>query len=95
MDNDTLIDQARHLYAVLQIKQSVLSIDNKAKLDRLEHLVMGAYCRYQRRLNRCVLCYDYRLNECNRETGKNHTFCSRRNPPYRTVNVIQDATSIL
>ena len=64
MDNDTLINQARHLYAVLHVEQYALSIENKTRFDRLDHTVMCAYCRYQRRLNRCILCYQYRLNDC-------------------------------
>ncbi|MCL7421113.1 MAG: hypothetical protein M8364_09445 [Methylobacter sp.] len=76
MDNDTLINQARRLYAVLHVKQYVLSIGNKAEFDRLDHLVMWAYCRYQRRLNRCVLCYQHRLTDCSREfEGKKRRFC--------------------
>ncbi|MGR8998781.1 MAG: hypothetical protein ACU88J_07010 [Gammaproteobacteria bacterium] len=67
MDNDTLIDQARHLYAALHVEQYALSIDNKTRFDRLDHMVIQAYCRYQRRLNRCVLCYQHRLNDCFRE----------------------------
>ena len=70
MDNDTLINQARHLYAVLHVKQYALSIENKTRFDRLDHAVLCAYCRYQRRLNRCVLCYQYRLNDCPREFWK-------------------------
>ncbi len=71
MDNDTLINQARHLYAVLHVEQYVRSIENKSQFDRLDRLVMWAYCRYQRRLNRCVLCYQHRLTDCNREFLKN------------------------
>jgi hypothetical protein len=75
MDNDTLINQARHLYVVLH-QQYALSIDNQTKFKRLDHLVMCAHCRYQRRLNRCVCCYQYRLNDCNRQPSKNeHQFC--------------------
>jgi len=48
MDNDTLINQTRQLYAVLQLEQCALSIENKTKFDRLDYLVMCAYCRYQR-----------------------------------------------
>ena len=61
MDNDTLIDQARQLYAVLHVEQYMRSIENKTRFNRLDHAVMCAYCRYQRRLNRCVLCYQHRL----------------------------------
>jgi len=50
MDNDTLIDQARRLYAVLHVEQYAQSIENKARFDRLDYLVRWAYCRYQRRL---------------------------------------------
>ena len=76
MDNDTLIDQARHLYAVLHVQQYALSIQNKTRFDRLDHIVTHAYCRYQRRLNRCVLCYQYRLNDCFRDfMGKRRRFC--------------------
>jgi len=83
MDNDTLINQARRLYAVLQVRQSTLSQKDKAQFDRLDRLVLCAYCRYQRRLNRCVLCYRHRPSDCEREIGKNHTFCPRRHPQYR------------
>ncbi len=76
MDNDTLIDQARHLYAVLDVERNALSIGNKTKFDRLEHLVICAYCRYQRRLNRCVLCYQHRPTDCNRKLlGNERPFC--------------------
>jgi hypothetical protein len=73
MDNDTLIDQARHLYAALHVEQYALSIENKPRFNRLDHAVMCAYCRYLRRLNRCVLCYQYRLYDCYRDffLGKN------------------------
>ena len=60
MDNDILINQARHLYAALQVEQQMRQI------DRLDRLVMTAYCRYQRRLNRCVLCYQTRISDCDR-----------------------------
>lgn len=80
MDNDSLINQAQHLYAVLQVEQYTRSLKNKAKFDRLDRLVMCAYCRYQRRLNRCVLCYQHRLNDCNREFwGNKRQFCPRNN----------------
>ncbi len=78
MDNDTLINQARHLYAVLLVEQYGRSLENKARFDRLERLVICAYCRYQRRLNRCVLCYQYRLRDCMREFWKNeYKFCPK------------------
>lgn len=76
MDNDTLINQARQLYAVLQVEQYARSIENKTKFDRLDYLVMHAYCRYQRRLNRCVCCYQHRLGDCDREPWTNKCqFC--------------------
>lgn len=77
MDNDTLIDQARKLYASL-IKRYTFSAENGAKRSRLNDLVVAAYCRYVRRLNRCVICYQDRLHDCNRELGKDHTPCLPR-----------------
>jgi len=62
MNNDIMINQARHLYAVLHVEQHALSIENKTRSDRLDRIVRRAYRRYQRRLNRCVLCYQRRLN---------------------------------
>jgi hypothetical protein len=70
MDNDNLIDQARHLYAVLHVEQHTRSLKNTDRFDRLDRLVEAAYSRYQRRLNRCVLCYRLRLIECDRERSK-------------------------
>jgi hypothetical protein len=87
MDNDTLIDQARHLFAVLEVKQNTLAIDNNTKFERLDHLVMCAYCRYLRRLNRCVLCYQHRLNDCNRKfLGNERQFCPAGNRFHTTPN---------
>jgi len=84
MDNDTLINQARQLYAVLQVEQYALSIENKAKFDRLDYLVMCAYCRYQRRLNRCICCYQHRSGDCDRESWTNgRRFCP---PPISHVH---------
>ena len=60
MDNDILINQARDLYADLRVKQQM------KPSDRIECLVASAYRRYQRRLNICVVCYQTRLNECDR-----------------------------
>ena len=71
MDNDTLINQARTLYALLHVQQYGQSIKNKTQFERLDYLVMCAYCRYQRRLNRCVLCYQDRPNDCVRENSEN------------------------
>jgi len=81
MDNDTLINQARQLYTVLQVKQFGRSIKNKIQFDRLDRLVMCAYCRYQRRLNRCVLCYQHRLTDCFRDDGNQRRYCPARRMP--------------
>ncbi|MCX7099122.1 MAG: hypothetical protein NTV43_14575 [Methylococcales bacterium] len=67
MDNDTLINQARNLYAALYVEQQVLMGANKPRFERLGRAVVCAYCRYQRRLNRCVVCYQTRKNDCTRE----------------------------
>lgn len=60
MDNDILINQARQLYFALKIKQQL------EQSYRIDCLVNKAYDRYQRRLNRCVLCYRSRVTECDR-----------------------------
>ena len=73
MDNVVLINQARNLYAVLQLAQSVLSIENKTQINRLDRIIRRAYCRYQRRLNRCVLCYHDRVSDCCQWTSKRNT----------------------
>lgn len=78
MDNDTLIDQARQLYAALHVKLLTMPAESKALIDRLDVLVQRAYRRYERRLNRCVICYQHRLVDCDREPGKHHTPCERR-----------------
>lgn len=70
MDNDILINQARQLYADLQAKHIESS-------PRLERLVNAAYQRYQRRLNRCVLCYQNRRYDCIREPGAKLIPCPR------------------
>lgn len=77
MDNDILINQARQLYADLLVRLAI----NESRQDRLERLISQAYCRYQRRLNRCVLCYQTRNYVCIREPGKKHTPCKRRATP--------------
>ncbi|WP_305906566.1 hypothetical protein Q9L42_000630 [Methylomarinum sp. Ch1-1] len=71
MDNDTLINQARRLYTALSVEQYLRSLENKDKFNRLDRLVIWAYCRYQRRLNRCVLCYQHRKEDCSREPEQN------------------------
>ena len=75
MDNDILINQARRLYVALQVEQ---------QSDRLDHLINRAYCRYQRRLNRCALCYQTRVLDCDRYIlGK---FCPDNHSKQPTVN---------
>ncbi|MGR8929655.1 MAG: hypothetical protein ACU836_03375 [Gammaproteobacteria bacterium] len=69
MDNDILINQARSLYAALHRKR-VTSTDS-----RLESLIATALCRYQRRLNRCVLCYRHRKYDCVRDAGGKEIPC--------------------
>lgn len=71
MDNDTLINQARRLYTSLSIEQYIKTVNDKKRFTRLEHLAIWAYCRYQRRLNRCVLCHQRRIDECSRSPEKN------------------------
>ena len=73
MDNDILIDQARQLYANLESRQI-----SSSRLDRLERLSANAYRRYQRRLNRCAICYLSRNYDCVREAGKKIVPCARR-----------------
>ena len=76
MDNDILINEARQLYVVLLVKRLVQSI-KRSRLECLDRAVITAYCRYQRRLNRCVLCYRSRLNDCSREFDEKEVkFCS-------------------
>lgn len=88
MDNDTLINQARNLYAALHVEQNLLSIQNKRRFDRLDDLVTHAYCRYQRRLNRCVCCYQHRSGDCNRESWNNgRRFCP---PPISHVHHLEE-----
>lgn len=80
MDNDILIDQARQLYAALHARQTRLLLLNNSAWQRLERMVFSAYGRYQRRLNRCVLCYQIRKHDCIREPGQKRIPCQRRNP---------------
>ncbi|WP_446808036.1 hypothetical protein ACH50O_12020 [Methylomonas sp. 2BW1-5-20] len=88
MDNDTLIDQARRLYAALHARQVRPLAANDGRLrHRLERLVSCAYVRYQRRLNRCILCYQYRKHDCIRESGKKRIPCQQRNPFRLTASI--------
>jgi hypothetical protein len=80
MNNDTLIDQARHLYAALYIEHT-LSIENKTRSDRLDRMIADAYFRYLRRLNRCVMCYQHQFPGCIRELWyKDRKSCTSRIP---------------
>jgi len=85
MDNDILINQARQLYAALLAKEATTSLERPSRLEHLGRLIIGAYCRYQRRLNRCVLCYQNRTDICIREPGKKHTPCTRHRPSLGTT----------
>ncbi len=75
MDNDILINQARRLYAALHTLQALSGSENA---DRLKRLILGAHCRYQRRLNRCAICYRYRTYDCIREPGNKTIPCESR-----------------
>lgn len=79
MNNDQLINQARNLYVLLLIQHS-LSIGNQSKYERLNYLTICAYCRYQRRLNRCVLCYRH-LTICYRDGKKVCSFTTPTQTP--------------
>lgn len=86
MDNDILINQARQLYASLKIKQQL------EQSLRLDSLLNKAYDRYQRRLNRCVLCYRSRATECDRfMLGK---FCPHKNDD-KTDSCASKQTSLI
>lgn len=78
MDNDILIDQARQLYAKLLFKEISLSMASDFAPERIDRLIVCAYLRYLRRLNRCVLCYRHRRYDCIREPGEKAIPCSRR-----------------
>jgi hypothetical protein len=97
MDNDTLVNQARNLYAVLEVQQHTRGIE---QFERLDYLVICAYCRYQRRLNRCVLCYQTRETDCHREIlGKfcpgNHSNQCADNDPFFSLLQYQLGSSLL
>lgn len=79
MDNDILINQARGLYANLLTRQvEPLFNDQQEGLQRLDRLIIWAYCRYQRRLNRCAVCYQERNYDCIREPGEKVILCQPR-----------------
>jgi hypothetical protein len=52
MDNELLINQAQHLFVMLNTKQKESTIENKMGFDRLYPIVRRAFRRYQRRLRR-------------------------------------------
>lgn len=81
MDNDILIDQARQLYATLQARQINTLIN-----DRLERLSIKAYSRYQRRLNRCTICYQTRSYDCIRQPGEKCIPCEFRRRAKQALN---------
>jgi len=58
LNNDKLINEARDLYAKLSNERYLKSIYDKHRSNQLEHLIINAYQRYQRRLNRCAICID-------------------------------------
>lgn len=74
MDNDVLINQARQLYADLLVGQAkrFAATEHGA---RFENLISAAYCRYERRLNRCVVCYQQRRHDCIRQPGEKTVDC--------------------
>jgi hypothetical protein len=52
MNNELLINQAHHLFVLLNTKQKALDSENKMGFDRLYPIVRRAFRRYHRRL-RC------------------------------------------
>jgi len=64
MNNDTLINQARSLYAALEVEQNECAFKNEKRFARLARITMLARIRYQRRLNHCVVCSGTRDCEC-------------------------------
>ena len=50
MDNELLINQAQHLFVMLNTKQKESVIENKMGFDRLNPIVRRAFRRYQRRV---------------------------------------------
>jgi hypothetical protein len=80
MDNDTLINQARNLYAVLEVLKSQQSVASDNRIAQLKRMVINANVRYQRRLNHCVLCYFDRSGECLQN-------CFRKNGQVATVDI--------
>lgn len=86
MNNDKLINEARQLYAELYIQQYAKYIKNKSQFDRLDRLVEWSYCRYQRRLNRCIFCYQRRDYDCTRDAFDPKQICQFQNSNSKVVN---------
>ncbi len=63
MDNVTLINQARQLCAVLEVARHTEDTAHSIRIQRLDNLLLRANLRYQRRINRCALCYQLRFLE--------------------------------
>jgi hypothetical protein len=52
MNNELLINQAQHLFVMLNTKQKESDLENRMGFDRLYPIVRRAFRRYQRRLRR-------------------------------------------
>ncbi len=50
MNNELLINQAQHLFVMLNTKQKESDLENRMGFDRLYPIVRRAFRRYQRRL---------------------------------------------
>jgi len=58
MNNELLINQAQHLFVMLNTKQKESGLENRVGFDRLYPIVRRAFRRYQRRL-RCSAEIEY------------------------------------
>ena len=63
MDNVTLINDARQLCANLEIALHTQAQTDAVQIKRLNNLLQQANLRYQRRINRCAVCYQLRFFE--------------------------------
>ena len=64
MNNQILINQAQHLFAMLHTKQNESVIENNIGFDRLYPIVRRAFRRYRRRLRSLSKTeYLYYINE--------------------------------
>ena len=50
MNNELLINQAHHLFVILNTKQKESDLESKMEFDRLYPIVRRAFRRYHRRL---------------------------------------------